>query len=184
MENSLVTYYDFLTAYENYLRDGNVEKTVTMEIGGKNVKAWEPELGNIVSYSTQKDNKTMIQLLNFTNANRLTWRLSKLENGEEKDKSKVKEDVMNEPNLYTQEPVTLYDEGNVTRIWVATPDALGGAPQEVKFTQDRDVVKFTLPSLKYWTMIVVEHGAKPGSQAAQSRNYVLQGDKFSDKTCR
>ena len=48
---------------------------------------------------------------------RLTWRLSKLENGEEKDKSKVKEDVMNEPNLYTQEPVTLYDEGNVTRIW-------------------------------------------------------------------
>ena len=84
--------------------------------------------------------------------------------------------------MYTQEPVTLYDEGNVTRIWVATPDALGGAPQEVKFTQDRDVVKFTLPSLKYWTMIVVEHGAKPGSQAAQSRNYVLQGDKFSDKT--
>ena len=84
LENSLVTYYDFLTAYENYLRDGNVEKTVTMEIGGKNVKAWEPELGNIVSYSTQKDNKTMIQLLNFTNANRLTWRLSKLENGEEK----------------------------------------------------------------------------------------------------
>lgn len=182
LENSLVTYYDFLTAYENYLRDGNVEKTVTMKIGGKNVKAWEPELGNIVSYSTQKDNKTMIQLLNFTNANRLTWRLSKLENGEEKDKSKVKEDVMNEPNLYTQEPVTLYDEGNVTRIWVATPDALGGAPQEVKFTQDRDVVKFTLPSLKYWTMIVVEHGAKPGSQAAQARNYVLQGDKFSDKT--
>ncbi len=42
-------------------------------------------------------------------------------------------------------------------IWVATPDALAGAPVELSFTQKDGAVEFTLPSLKYWTMIVMEH---------------------------
>ena len=44
----------------------------------------------------------------------------------------------------------------VNRIWVATPDALGGAVQELPFKQAGGEVTFTVPSLKYWTMIVIE----------------------------
>ncbi len=33
---------------------------------------------------------------------------------------------------------------------------LGGAPQELTFKQEGDYVTFTVPSLKYWTMTVVE----------------------------
>lgn len=173
LSKSIIRYYDFLTAYENYLRDGNVETTVDLKMGNKSVAAWAsngPTEYTVNSYSTKKDNFTAIQLLNYSNLSKDNFTIRDLS------------ETTPYPNEIKGQDMTLMDEGNVTRIWVATPDALGGAPQEVKFTQDRDVVKFTLPSLKYWTMIVVEHGAKPGSQAAQSRNYVLQGDKFSDKT--
>ena len=52
-------------------------------------------------------------------------------------------------------PLKLRASG-VKRLWVATPDALGGAPQELAFQESGGYVTFTLPSLKYWTMIVVE----------------------------
>ena len=45
---------------------------------------------------------------------------------------------------------------NVKKLWVASPDQLGGAPQELQYRQDGDFVVFTVPQLKYWTMIVVE----------------------------
>ena len=45
---------------------------------------------------------------------------------------------------------------NAAKVWVATPDVLGGAPLELNFKQEGDYVTFTVPSLKYWTMIVVE----------------------------
>jgi len=44
----------------------------------------------------------------------------------------------------------------VNKLWVASPDTHGGALQELAFTQENGVVSFTLPSLKYWTMIVAE----------------------------
>lgn len=44
----------------------------------------------------------------------------------------------------------------ISRLWVASPDTLGGAPVDVPFTQNGDEVTFVLPSLKYWTMAVME----------------------------
>lgn len=44
----------------------------------------------------------------------------------------------------------------ISRLWVAFPDTLGGAPVDVPFTQNGDEVTFVLPSLKYWTMAVME----------------------------
>ena len=61
-----------------------------------------------------------------------------------------------EPRVQTNLPLRMKATG-VKRLWVATPDALGGAPQELAFTQEGDDITFTLPSLKYWTMIVIEN---------------------------
>jgi len=60
-----------------------------------------------------------------------------------------------EPRLQTNIPLKMKASG-VKRLWVATPDALGGAPQELTFTQEGQYISFTLPSLKYWSMIVAE----------------------------
>lgn len=44
----------------------------------------------------------------------------------------------------------------VSHVWVASPDNLGGVPQELSFSQNGSSISFTLPSLKYWDMIVIE----------------------------
>jgi dextranase len=39
---------------------------------------------------------------------------------------------------------------------MASPDVIGGASRGLNFKQSDDQVIFTLPELKYWSMIVVE----------------------------
>ena len=64
--------------------------------------------------------------------------------------------TMPEPRLVEGLPLRVKADTKVSKIWVATPDALGGAVQELPFKQAGGEVTFTLPSLKYWTMIVIE----------------------------
>ena len=53
-------------------------------------------------------------------------------------------------------PLKLNVAGKVSKVWVATPDAHAGASQELAFEQKDGAITFTLPSLKYWSMIVME----------------------------
>ena len=53
-------------------------------------------------------------------------------------------------------PLKLNVAGKVSKVWVATPDAHAGASQELAFEQKDGAITFTLPSLKYWSMIVIE----------------------------
>ena len=49
--------------------------------------------------------------------------------------------------------------GKVRRIWVASPDYCGGAMQELTdydYYSSGGIITLTLPSLQYWTMIVIE----------------------------
>ena len=53
-------------------------------------------------------------------------------------------------------PVTTTTDKKVKRVWAATPDFHGGAVQELAFEQKGTSLSFTVPQLKYWTMIVIE----------------------------
>jgi len=86
--------------------------------------------------------KQVVHLLNFLSANSLSWRDL---NG-----------TMPEPRLVTKVPLKLNVAGKVSKVWVATPDAHAGASQELAFEQKDGTITFTLPSLKYWSMIVME----------------------------
>jgi len=44
----------------------------------------------------------------------------------------------------------------VKKIWVATPDIIGGATRSLNFAQSGNKVCFILPELKYWDMLVLE----------------------------
>ena len=183
LQNSIIHYYDFLVAYENYLRDGNVETSVNMTMDGVNVAAWDlsapnpsvaeaanqtigPKPYSVNTYSTTKGDVTMIQLLNYSNVSRDNFNIRDLK------------ETMPEPNVLKNKKIVLDDATSVSRIWVASPDYLGGAPQEVVFSQREGKVSFTLPSLAYWTMVVVEHGNKADSSETEVKNYVLQGESF------
>jgi len=61
-----------------------------------------------------------------------------------------------EPRLQQNLPLQLSVQQTVERIWVATPDREGCMYEEVTFTQDAGRVSFSLPVLKYWTVVVIE----------------------------
>ena len=185
LQKSIIHYYDFLTAYENYLRDNNAEMTVSMTMDGKQVAAWDlsnpdPSLNEhpekqtigpkpymVNTYSTKKGDVTTIQLLNYSNVSRDNFNIRDLS------------ETMPLPNVLNNKKIVLDDSQPVARIWVASPDCLGGAPQELDFTQSSGKVTFTLPSLEYWTMVVVEHGQKSVDNSSRIKNYVLSGESFS-----
>ena len=183
LQKSIIHYYDFLVAYENYLRDGNAETSVNMTMEGVNVAAWDfsepdptkektedqtigPKPYSVNTYSTMKGNVTAIQLLNYSNFSRDNFNIRDIK------------ETMPEPNVLLNKKIVLYDAAPVARIWVARPDCFGGSPQEVVFTQNNGKVTFTLPSLEYWTMVVVEHGNKVDNSMAEVRNYILRGESF------
>lgn len=144
LRQNIIRYYDFLVAYQNLLRDGGEEVIATLASGNSSVSinAWPPKLNTVISYAKKVDNKEVVHLLNFMNANSLSWR--------------DMQGNMPAPQQISNLPLRMKVKG-VKKLWVASPDHFGGAPQELNFSQDGGYVNFTLPSLNYWTMIVVEY---------------------------
>ena len=144
LQQSIVRYYDFLVAYENLLR-GDGEETacnITSGNSGVNINLWPPQQRSVTTYSRKMTGCQVIHLLNYRQANSLSWR--------------DMDGNMPVPQEITDLPLSVKTTSPVRRVWVATPDMLAGAPVELSFSQKDGVLSFTLPSLKYWTMIVFE----------------------------
>lgn len=143
LRHAIIAYYDFLTAYQNLLRDGGSETAVSLTSPDSKVKlnAWPPVLGGVTTFARDCNGRKVVHLLNFSQANSLSWR--------DMDGSQPEPQTINGITLRMQ-------ASGVKKLWVASPDALGGAPQQLNFRQEGGYVTFTVPSLKYWTMIVAE----------------------------
>ena len=146
LRTAIVRYYDFLTGYQNLLRGADTsaetDVTLTATSEGVSLNAWPPRQGSVTTYARRVDGKTVIHLLNFRDADQLSWR--------------DVDGTMPEPRQLTRLDLTLDCAEKVNKIWVATPDRHAGAPEELTFIQADGKVMFTLPALKYWTMLVVE----------------------------
>ena len=146
LRTAIVRYYDFLTGYQNLLRgaDTSAETDVTLTAAsdGVSINAWPPRQGSVTTYARRVDGKTVIHLLNFRDADQLSWR--------------DVDGTMPEPRQLNRLDLTLDYPDKVNKIWVATPDRHAGAPEELAFTQADGKVTFILPALKYWTMLVLE----------------------------
>lgn len=143
LKTAIVHYYDFFTAYENLLRDKGIQGFDGIYSGnsGVTVNNWPPQLNTVTAYSKEVNGKKVINLLNFVKANSLSWR--------DLDGSMPEPETINSLSLGVR-------ASSVKKVWVASPDYCGGAPQQLQFKQQGDYVVFTVPSLKYWTMVVIE----------------------------
>lgn len=143
LKSQLVCYYDFFTAYEDLLRIEGQQNDDDIYTTSSDVTIanWPPRLGTVTAYTKTVDDKKVVNLLNFVNANSLSWR-------------DLKGD-MPEPQQINGLTLAV-KAGNVKRIWVASPDCYGGVAQELHFEKNGDRVVFTVPMLKYWSMIVIE----------------------------
>lgn len=146
LKTAMIRYYDFMTAYQNLLRgtDSSSEFTAAVTDGSQkfSINAWPPKLGGITTYARNVGDREVLHLLNFIKADGLSWRDY---NG-----------TMPAPRKVSSLPLKVQVSGKVKRVWAATPDSHAGAAQELAFEQKDGAVTFTVPSLQYWTMIVIE----------------------------
>lgn len=147
LENAIIAYYDFMTAYQNLLRDGGTfnDVAVSSSDGTYAFKSWEPAAGNIITLAKEVGNRQTIHFLNFLNADSTSWRDL---NG-----------TMPEPSEVNNLSVTIQlpENKTVESAWTASPDIECGASRTLAFTQEGQTVSVTVPSLKYWDMLVLEY---------------------------
>lgn len=143
LDKTIVHYYDFLTAYENLLRDRGTDLSIPVVANSSEVtiNSWPPKLQTVTTVCREVNGKKIISLLNFSQANSLSWR--------------DMDGTQPEPKALSNIPLAVKTK-DVKKVWVASPDALGGVAYELPFQQQGDYITFTLPSLKYWTMVVME----------------------------
>jgi dextranase len=141
----MYNYYDFLTAYENLLRGGGTFITPALRAGDNQLSLnnWPPVSGKTAVVAKRLGNRDIIHLINLANANSLKWRD---DNG-----------TQARPVTVVSPKFNFTPTRSVQRIWMASPDIDGGASKEIPFTVAGSEITFTLPSLQYWDMIVVEY---------------------------
>ena len=145
LKSALVNYYDFLVAYQNLLRDGGTFNTVDIHSTDKKmmIDTWPANAGNVAVFGKKINSTQVIHLINFTNSKTQTWR----------DNTGVQV----APVIVKDAKLEFTSTGTVKKIWVASPDIIGGASRSLNFAQSGTKVSFTLPELKYWDMVVVEY---------------------------
>ncbi len=143
LQSSLITYYDFLVAYENLLRDNMHEASLAVHSPDWVLFSSQPEQGKVWSFAKQKANKKVIHFINFVDATTLEWRDTNASQAQPQDRQKL--------------TVELEETKAIKKVWLASPDIENGLPNSLTFKQENGKVTFTLPSLKYWDMVVVEY---------------------------
>ena len=145
LQQSLIIYYDFLVAYENLLRSrGTFNNPIITSLDEKmKLNNWPPSLGTVSVIGKYLGQKQIIHLINFANASSLNWRDT--------------DGKQPAPRKFTNMAVSFLSSKTIKKIWFASPDVDFGASQNINFTQSGNSVNFTLPSLQYWDMVVVEY---------------------------
>lgn len=143
LKNSLKEYYDFMTAYQNLLRDGGEFTLASIKSDDLGFSNWPPVIGNVSTVAKQFDNKEVFQLLNFNGVSTLNW----------KDNARAQ----TRPNTFRNVEITINSTKSVSKVWFASPDYNGGASQELEYTKNGNSITFTLPYINYWSMVVFEN---------------------------
>jgi dextranase len=145
LRESLRHYYDFLTAYEVYLRDQLTPVSVVVGVEGKPVDT----LGvpnTLWSIARQRDGITIVHLINLLESEDPHWR----------DTSISRPDA---PHLHDLH-VRLTLSKRVRSIGWASPDVDGGSFHAVTFqeysTKQGSEIGITLPELHYWDTLFIE----------------------------
>jgi dextranase len=145
LRESLRHYYDFLTAYEVYLRDQLTAAPVSVEVEGKPVDA----LGvpnTLWSIARQHDGMTVVHLINLLGSEDPHWR----------DILVSRPDAPHLRDLH----VRLALSKRVRSIGWASPDVDGGNFHVLTFqknsTKEGDEIGVTLPELHYWDTLFIK----------------------------
>ena len=146
LREALRHYYDYLTAYENYLRDEPElhPAGVTVKIAGQTSNPGAVP-SSIWTVTRRKDTTTIVHLINLLGSNDPHWR-----------------DVMmtrTEPPALENLHVEINFPGTVRSIGWASPDFDGGKFHPIQFrirtVAGKQQIELDLPHLHYWSTIFI-----------------------------
>jgi dextranase len=142
-------YTDFLVRYENVLAlgtgDGGKDRAGALTIEGvKTVGALSTERVAVVARQVagrESENSETFSLVNLMGIGDGHW------NGTE----------TNAPTPFSDLDVQIQVTKPVAKVWLASPDGDDSSMQAVDFTAGEGTIAFRVPSLAYWTIVVVEY---------------------------
>ncbi len=142
---SLRHYYDFMTGYEQYLRDGVRPARIQVSVDGYSCSdSGEPN--TIFTISRSRGHTRILHLINLTGSNDSRWR------DIQRDRPK--------PHLIKDLRVRLHGSESVRSVGWASPDEDSGSYHRIRFQQSwihgKYVLNFRLPRLTYWDTIVIQ----------------------------
>lgn len=159
-KETMKDYYKFFAAYENLLFDSKLDASAAIEVknaGGTAMQLSKDGSANTLWYTVRKnaENKgfetyDLIHLVNLLN-NDSDWR-----------------NAANEPaqlqNLQVDYSLGFTQEtAPGLKVYAATPDGNEGAMKELAYTWQGDHIIINVPSVSYWSMLVVDRNPKQGS---------------------
>lgn len=148
-------YYDFIVAYENLLRDGQINSTNEIGVSGyENSKTGQPN--KIWTFGKKDANYDVIQMINLLGVYDNGWR-----------SADAKKQTPTKAENFT---VKYYTTQDIASVSIASPDSNDCKSQDLAFTKGTDdkgnYITFTVPSLEYWDMIYMKKTA-PENMAGQ-----------------
>ncbi|MCK5023536.1 MAG: cycloisomaltooligosaccharide glucanotransferase, partial [Candidatus Aenigmarchaeota archaeon] len=145
LKTAITSYYDFLVGYQNLLRDGGSFNQVAIRSEDKNMplKNWPADQGSVATVCKRVSNSQVVHFINFKDSKTSEWKDNK--------------GIQTSPARIDNAKLILDTNDIVKKVWVASPDIAGGASRPLNFVQDKNIVHFVLPELKYWSMVVFEY---------------------------
>src|SRR5258708_13153468 len=122
LQKEMINYCDFLTGYENVLRDGETFNNPTLiSVDGKvSLNNWPPQNGSVSYMGKDFGNRQVIHLINFANAASFDWCDT---NGSQAT-----------PNTFQNLSFILTLSKPVTSLCIASPHLNRGPIQPIPFT--------------------------------------------------
>lgn len=141
LEQDLQSYYDFIVAYENLLRDNVKDSGLKVESASHPLSG-APAPKAIWYFAKKKENKQILHLINLTNRDDILWRD---DNG-----------TTPYPEKQSGVKLSVQVDKPVKKVYMASPDQYHGRSQPLDFKEQDGRLEVTVPSLYYWDMLVIE----------------------------
>lgn len=149
-------YYDFIVAYENLLRDGQINSSNEIKVNGYE-NSRTGEANKIWTYSKKDSKYDIIQMINLLDVYDNGWRCA--------------DGVKFTPKKVENFSVRYYTDQEIQNVSIASPDINDCISQNLQFTKGSDddgsYIEFTVPSLEYWNMIYL---TKANSEIIDTNN--------------
>ena len=146
LQQAMVNYYNFITAYENLLRDGLTDSSNSIVLPSGPTTSTNGSSGTVWTFARSKSGTDVLHFINLLNTTSTDWM----------DTDATKAAPTTQTNVVVK---YYYGTGTPTAVHLASPDLNGGDAQSLSYTTGSDgggnYVQFTLPSLQYWDMVWV-----------------------------